>query len=92
MRAKDVAGGKTRRGVYSSVIFYERVVYKILTNREPTRLSKYIGAVLNSISCCVLNNAVTNRTHRTRISRAARGRFAPGDNARCVSIAPFVFT
>jgi len=28
---------------------------------------------------------------RTRISRAARGRFAPGVDARCVLIASFVY-
>jgi hypothetical protein len=38
-----------------------------------------------------INNTVTNRVRRTRISRAARGRFAPGVNARCVLIVSFVY-
>ena len=71
-----------------------RLWYNTFTNREPTKfisLSKYIGVVFNSISCCVLNNTVTNRVRRTRVSRAARGRFAPGVNARCVLITSFVY-
>ena len=71
-----------------------RLWYNTFTNREPTKftsLSKIQGVVCNSISCCVLNNTVTNHVRRTRISRAAHGRFAPDVDARCASIASFVY-
>ena len=91
---------KTRREWYNTPWlvqfrhFYARLWYNTFTNREPTKftsLSKIQGVVFNSISCCVLNNTVTNHVRRTRISRAARGRFAPGVDARCVLIASFVY-
>ncbi len=91
---KYVENGTARRDQYSSVFFYVRLWYNTFTNREPTKftsLSKIQGVVFNSISCCVLNNTVTNHVRRTRISRAARGRFAPGVDARCVLIASFVY-
>ena len=63
----------------------------IANQRNSPTCQKYIGVVFNSISCCVLNHAVIKRMHRTRISRAARGRYASGVDARCVLIASFVY-